>query len=506
MPETITGFDPFTTGALYSQHSDRWQLESDVAEMTLDILEAGTYLPEFSKEEQPSDYNYRTSMSAPLDICRDAIRIRMDNMWRAPVNRDVKPTSPHRAMIEELIADADGNGTSLDDFMRQVAWNYYVTGCDIIAQVTRAPEGVEIKTEADRRTHKIKPYFSQFVPLDRYDWACDGSRNFLWARYCLGTMPPEDERGPRTETTTRFLTLTREEWRIYQATRLASDPQGPPTVTLEGSGAYNLGRPPILKCYFSESSKSGQAGVPVSLLSRPAVIAKLLLNVKSQADTDLIAAVPRWLLTGAGPEDTIGAYGPGVLVKLGNPNAKMEVVQGDVNHIAEKRAWVNLYIGEILRLLKFRGGMAEIEAQAGSGLKLAIERTDLDNELRATASFLEQTELEMMRQAVSLATGTVIPAKDAAEILGYDVRYNRDFVLESAGQMLENISTLLGKCGTVADEVPELVREMLRQLKNALVREGTDAAEQIDKEIDAASFDGAAGEVISESDKEVEEE
>ena len=35
---------------------------------------------------------------------------------------------------------------------------------------------------------------------------------------------------------------------------------------------------------------------------------------------------------------------------------------------------IQLVQGEILRLLKFRGGMAEIAAHAGSGLKLALER------------------------------------------------------------------------------------------------------------------------------------
>ena len=63
--------------------------------------------------------------------------------------------------------------------------------------------------------------------------------------------------------------------------------------------------------------------------------------------------------------------------------------------------------------------MAEINATSGSGLKLAIERTDLDNELRATASHCEWIEQEMMRQAVVLATGQQVEPRDAARELGY---------------------------------------------------------------------------------------
>ena len=69
-------FNPFRTGALYDRQRDRWQLETDVAEMTLDVLQAGTYLPKFSAREHPADYAYRRDMCVPLDMCRDGVRIR----------------------------------------------------------------------------------------------------------------------------------------------------------------------------------------------------------------------------------------------------------------------------------------------------------------------------------------------------------------------------------------------------------------------------------------------
>jgi len=218
------------------------------------------------------------------------------------------------------------------------------------------------------------------------------------------------------------------------------------------------------------------------------VVAKVAMNLKSQADADLLAAVTRWFATGVQGEEIPDAYGPNSLIKFPNPDSRIAVLQGDVGHIAEKRAWLVLYLGEVLRLLKFRGGMAEIESHAGSGLKLALERTDLDNELRATAGRLERAELEMMRQAVVLATGEPIRPDEAAEKLGYHVHYNRDFVLEPLGEMLDNVRKYVRDCALVAGEVPTILKEMLRQVANMLARDGSAPADQMKSEIDAADF------------------
>ncbi len=483
-----TEFNPFQTGALYNRHRDRWQLETDIAEMTLDVLAAGTYLPRFSDKEHLSDYAYRRAMSVPLDMCRDGVRIRVDNIWRTPPRREV-PRTRHAELIRRLIHDADGDGTPLDEFMRRAAWNYYVTGADIVTQVTSSPEGVRIRSKADETRHNIRPYFVQFTPIQRYDWAVNGSGNFLWARYCLGEAPASDEFAAPRKAVTWFLTLTGAEWRRHQAIQADGSRE---MVIRTTAGRHAFGRPPVTKLYYAESTKPGQGGVPLSLLTRPAVVAKVAMNLKSQADADLLAAVTRWFATGVRGDEIPDTYGPNSLIKFPNPDSKIAVLQGDVGHIAEKRAWLLLYLGEILRLLKFRGGMAEIEAHAGSGLKLAIERTDLDNELRATAAKFEQTELEMMRQAVVVATGQEIKPEEAAEKLGYSVHYNRDFVLEPLGEMLDNVRKYVRDCALVAGEVPSILKEMLRQVGNMLARDGSPPAERIKAEIDAARFQGAA--------------
>jgi hypothetical protein len=480
LPDT---FDPFQTSELYLLHRPRWQLELDVSEFTLDVVRGGAYLDRFSDAEHEADYAYRLSMACPLDMCRDGVRIRVDNLWRTAPQRIVRE-GPHAELMRRLIADADGEGTPLDEFMRQACWDMYVTGTDIVTQMSAA-DAASVHTRADEQAAGLRPYFLRFGPLQRPQWAVTGGGHFQWARYCLGAEPAADEFGDAAPPAVRFLTVAADQWRLWSA---SSNQGGPRRVQRLSQGDNPLGRPPIVKLYFSESRKAGCGGVPLSLLTRPALVARVAMNLKSQADADLLAAVTRWTLSGADNGELPNCYAPGVIWKLANPDARLQIAQGDVAHIAEKRQWLLLYLAEILRLLKFRGGMAEIDASAGSGLRLALERTDLDNELRATAGQLEATELEMMRQAVSLATGVAIAPEAAAAELGYQVTYNRDYVLSPVGEMLDNIGRWLGNCGAVAGDVKEISREMTRQLANLLMRDGSDAYRITMEQIDGAQL------------------
>lgn len=493
----MNAFNPFKTCELYERHAPRWRLEQDASEFTLEVMESGDWLDRFSEQEHPDDYAYRKRMACPLDMCRDGVRIRVDNLWRTPPRREVRP-GPHAGLIERLIHDADGAGTSLDQFMREACWDMYVTGADIVTQCSSARDGA-FRTRADQLAADLRPWFMRFNPLLRPDWAADGAGVLLWARYFLGRRPRGDERFEPDADEAHFLTVGRRRWRLWSA---EGDPARGGAAEILDEGEHPLGAAPIIKLYYAESRKAGQHSVPLSLLTRPAMVARVALNLKSQADADLLAAVTRWMLAGAGAEELPESFAPGVVWKLPNPDARLQVAQGDVAHIEEKRHWLTLYLTEILRLLKFRGAMAEMGASSSSGLKLALERTDFDNELRATAARLEATELEMMRHAVCLATGERIAPHEAAETLGYSVVYNRDFILEPVAEMLDNIRTWLTGCRPASEQVHQIGREMLRQLTNMLTPASSHGYRTAMEQIDAAFDTAADGERPTRPDSE----
>ena len=73
--------------------------------------------------------------------------------------------------------------------------------------------------------------------------------------------------------------------------------------------------------------------------------------------------------------------------------------------------------------------------------------------------------------------------------------YNRDFVLEPVGEMLDNIRAWVSECGPVASGMTEITREMARQLANMLTREGSPQHRRISEQIDKASL--ASGRDVS---------
>ena len=487
MAETKMIIDPFKTGAQYNRHRRRWELEEWAAEGVLADLEAGTWLDKFSDKEKADDYNYRKSQSLPLDICPDGVQVRMDALWRTAPKREFKD-SPHKVLIEQLVNDADDEGTSLDALMQRVARLQYVSGCDVVTQTKALPKDAKLDTKADEQAAGLRPYFAVFTPLSRFDWQATASGRMVWARYCLGEAVREDEtdKGPAV---TRFLTVAPGVWRVWRVTMRDDHTKH---IEIESEGTHALASPPIVKAYYRESSRRGETAVPLGLLTRPAVVARVLMNLTSQGQTDMLAAIPRIWATGVGEKEAPKTYGAGTFMYFQNEGAKLGILQGEYGHIEEKRRWVELLIGEILRLLKFRGGMAEITSGSGSGARYALERTDLENEMRTTAGALERWESEMIRQAVSLYTGKEIPPEKAAEEIKYSVTYSRDFVFEPVQVLLENLERWFEKSGFAADEAPEISREMLRQLANALMRAGTPGYDQAMEEIEAASMDGVS--------------
>ncbi|GAF97047.1 unnamed protein product, partial [marine sediment metagenome] len=119
MKAYTTNFDPSTKRELYITLENGWTANRDFAEMHEHILRDGTYLDEFGGKSAESSVQYalRKAQSMALDICRDLIDLRVGNIFRAPPARNFDE-SPYSADIEAFVADVDGGGTSMDEFMR----------------------------------------------------------------------------------------------------------------------------------------------------------------------------------------------------------------------------------------------------------------------------------------------------------------------------------------------------------------------------------------------------
>lgn len=447
---TMPPFDPSQTNSIYDRLSPGWRANQDFAEMLPHVLAEGRYLDEFggATREAPGQYALRKRMSVALDLCQDLVDLRVDNLFRIGPVREFS-SSPFAAEIERFCDDVDGAGTSLDAFMRRAARAMYVNGVDIV--VDRRPD---------------RPYLSAFGPLERPDWACDDAGRYLWVRYDLGSAPPGDEDEPAPPLR-RFLTLTRDGWRLHAAGEAGS-------ADLDtSSGPHALGVCPVVSFYYRTSNRPEMPKVPLSLLTRLTPIARFLLNLVSQGQLDLYLTVAFFIATGVGPEEVPEEMGAATCWALPNPEAKIHHAVLGCEHIAEKRQWLSLALEAMLRIGKVAGlaGLSASSAgRATSGIQVAVERTELDNELRATAAEAERVEKRIVQLAISRlhppAGGGVIPL----DRLGYDVQYNKEYVLTPAIDLVRQVRELVDS--GVHQASPSLLRLQLRKLLTTLSRRG----------------------------------
>ncbi|KKL57629.1 hypothetical protein LCGC14_2233480, partial [marine sediment metagenome] len=109
-------------------------------------------------------------------------------------------------------------------------------------------------------------------------------------------------------------------------------------------------------------------------------------------------------------------------------------------------------------------------------------RTDLDNEMRMTATQAEAVEREIVRLAVSRYKGRPI----GHEQVGYSVQYNKKYVLTSAAELIRQAREFFGI--GVHPQTPALGRILLTKVLDAVAKEDDRRYGEALREIEAASL------------------
>jgi len=470
-----TDFNPSTTNTLYDDFAASWQMNMDFAEMYLNILQGGSYLDVFGGKatEAASQYTWRKNNSIALDFAADLINLRVDNIFRTAPVRSYED-SPYATFIEEFLQDVDGGGSDINKFMKKALRSYYVNGIDIV--VDKRSSDIQPENLAQERELGIRPYLGMFSPLERVDWSVDHGNNYLWVRYDLGMSPSTDEL-LSDEQYQQYITFNKNEWRLYSQVE-NSDKTSSTYVT---SGNIGINEVPVVPMYFETSSRSDFPLMPISLLTRISPIARYILNLTSQAQLDLYISVAFMAITGIDADDTPGEITPGIVWTLPE-GSTVEEMGKNVAPVVEKREWINLLIGEILRLGKLTGGTGDLEARAASGVQVSLERTDLENEMRSTSEQLEATEEEVMRLAVSRMVGRSITKEE----LQYNVEYNTKFITQSVNAIIEQAKAFFEiGAGQIAEASPDLAKIVVTKILDALAKDDDlnymEAWEQIQK-------------------------
>ena len=477
LQNVATDFDPAQTSGVYDLFAPAWRMCRDFAEMHEHILRNGEYLDRFGAGtgtlEPASQYGWRKQAGFAMDYCSDLIDLRVGNVFRtAPVR--LFDRSPWSEFIGEFVADVDGGGTHLDAFMARALRQYYISGVDIVVDKVRDSSGDEPETRDQEMQLGRRAYLAGFGPLERVDWACDHAGRYKWVRYDLGSQPSDHEDtapGPR-----RYLTLTSDEWRLYE---VSEDGEAPVRFS---SGAMRLGIPPVVSFNYRESVRPEYRGVTLSLLTRVAPVARAMLNLVSQGQLDIYMAIGVLAAIGVDADRLPKEMAP--MCWLGLPDgATIQHIHPAVEHVQEKRKWIAMLAESILRMGKLIGATGEVTARATSGFQVAAERTDLDNEMSATAVQMEGVERDVIRLAISRMEGRLV---DHSEI-GYSVEYNKRYVLAPASDLVAQAREFFST--GLAGDVPQISRLFIGRILDSLMKKDDPRYSEIARAIETADFE-----------------
>ena len=463
--------DPRETNTIYDDKYDEWTCNIDFAEMPLKTLRDGEYLDEFGGKaaEAASQYNLRKQMSMTWDLAADLIDMRVQELWRTLPARDYAE-SKYKREIEAFLADVDGGGTAIDGFMRDITRLVHINGVDVLVDREQT-----ITDPVSRADEKAQAIVTAYTPIERLDWDTDHAGNFNWVRFdagAVGTVDEDDTGGEQ-----RYITYTKDAWRVY----LVSAEKGVETEVVEGT--HNMGVVPVVPVYWGKSIQYPNQAVAASLMSRLSPISRYMLNLTSQGQLDLYLSVCFLVASGVPADQLPTAIGASTMLSIQDPAGDLKPVFGSTDHIKEKAAWLDMATLAQLRIGKVLGLAASLEGRAQSGVQVAMEASPLHSELSATAKNLEASETEIVRLAVSRVTGDLIDRDD----LGYSVKYNDRFTLQSATDLIKQATGLANIPN--ASELSDLIRIYLRKILDHGARSGSDEYEAAREQLENFTAD-----------------
>jgi len=482
-----TDIDPTVKHPLYTEYEEEWLLNTDIAEMRHATLRDGTYLDRFGsgsdKAEATSQYNIRKQMSLQSDIASSLIEMRVAELWRKNPGRQFAD-SRYKDIIEAFLADVDNGGTTMNTFMKRVTEKMHVNGVDVLVD-SNVP-AIEPLSAADENN---TPFLSAFSPLARYDWSTDHAGRYWWVRYALGEEPTTEEGFAVSERTKRFVTYSRDSVTTY-----AVDMDGTPEAVIT---THNMEQVPVVQVYWGHSIHDDQPAIATSLMSQLSPISRYMLNLISQGQLDLYMTVAFFVATGVTADEVNPEFAASCIKAFTNPDADLRPIFANVDHIIEKRAWLDYFTLQMLRIGKVTGLNAATEGRASSGVQVAVEASPLHSELSSTAGVLETADIEIMRLLVSRKIGKPITTEE----LGYTATYNRTYTLQSVKSLIDE-AVALSKVEGIED-VPLLMQVLLRKVLSASAREGSPEHDKALKQLErfvGESVDTDIGSPGDESD------
>ena len=432
-----------------------------------------------------------------LNYIEQIINIYAGFLFKQPIKRVVEEKETGQVLdsnneefvqiMQAIMEDVDGCGTTIDDFMKQVAiWNMVMGNQYILVDNMLTSSGLK---DADNKTfdmqldERLFPFCLRIPPHMIVNWEFDPHGKLLWFRYKEPNPPVSDPLSEKVldnknVKVERYVTWTRNEWMRHEV-KLTSQKKDDKTsrpvtkikVTKINGEFHDLGEVPLVIIRSREYSNSKFIGL--SFIHDIALVSVALINVCSLLDEEMyqkaltLLAIKRTNTNT--PEFTIG--GNNVMSYTGDqPPFFISPSLTPGQFFLEIIATLS---NEIFRMAKLSGGTAVLE-QALSGIAHAYLFNETNQALSDQADILETAETKIFRLMAKWLQ------KDKEEMV-INISYPDDFGIIDVAQELNTLSS-------VKEAIPSdtLYKSLAKDVAQVLIqgKSERDLIEQINSELE----------------------
>lgn len=490
--------DPSREHPKYKENFPTWRLYLDLYE--LDRTKIAALVEKFGDDEDVDRYERRQQLAAIFNYVPTIVRMVVNYIFSQ------QPTiSSTDEALNAFIADCDGRGTSLSEWMKESALPMaLVFGMvDCLVQNPSSEDAQLFISAADDQAADVSPRLFLITPLIRTDWSEDQSGEYNWIRFRDRDADDPNPFREKPVESVSYVTISRavdpvvndkknavgfwlRSWlKPDEGGDGASAGGGDKMVWLHDGGFLPTRRAAIETLYFAKSNDPDRRHFGLSKIAMIAVLTYKIIQLLSWTDEDVIANLAVFVLPGTPPVDDSGkeiavVMNPNSIIWLkGDPKINPQMLQGSTDNMKFKTDLIDIYIREILRLAYIIGASGKVETVT-SGVQAVVSRNELFMELTDLAASCDQFVYGVLALASSWLNNDDVDRASITQRATVDF-YKGPYMVDPLETTIKNADALIALFSRTS---PTLVREVLRQVAQTVMYNETQNRSTVFEEID----------------------
>jgi hypothetical protein len=435
--------------ALWREHIHRWRYLSD-SYTGGNEYRSGEYLTKYVMEDT-YEYANRLSNTALDNHCKSVLDTYNAFLFRVPPKRTYGSIDSDPG-LEAFLTDADLEGRSFDNFMRDVSTQAGIYGhtwiiCDKPA--------TQVGTRAEELQQGIRPYVSIVTPENVINWEYERQPNGYYELSYLQVVESYSDQG------VIYREYNREEIKLVETVK------GEHYQHIVHESVPNaIGRVPAV-CVYAERSQ--HRGIGISDLADISDVQREIYQTSSELEQVIRLSNHPSLVKTLGTDAQAGAGAIITMEEGMDPGLKPFLLQPTGASIESLLKTIDAKVDAINRMSNMTGVRTKI-SQAMSGVALETEFQLLNARLSSKADLLELAEEQIWR----------IWALWQGQVWDGEITYPNSFNISDK----LNTVRLVQEAKKSQPQNPALLSELDRMLARALIDNEDDLADVLEDQIE----------------------